>query len=101
MQAQAFELRSRRAASALTRRTSLAALGGAAILGTRPQVSAAKKGGASCSKKLKKRCTSNADQCNANGAILCQGDASCLATLAFCCNQCFSAGFVQCLAASA
>jgi hypothetical protein len=104
MNTEAIESLTRRAADAVSRRASLVTLGGAALaaaVATKPGVSEAKKGGQSCGKKQKKKCKNVEATCNTNGIALCAGDPTCLSQIQLCCQQCFSDGFLQCLASLA
>ena len=104
MSTRAFDFFTRQAA-AVSRRASLATLGGAALATTlaKPDVSKAKKGGQSCGKKQKKKCNNNETQCIATGTAQCNsqgGDpAQCLAIINLCCQECFSNDFLVCLLA--
>jgi hypothetical protein len=103
MNRQALESMTRRATAAVTRRSSLLTLGGAALAATmaRPDVGEAKKGGQSCGKKQKKKCQAVETQCNAFGTPLCNGNATCLAQVALCCQQCFADAFFACIESAA
>jgi hypothetical protein len=99
MNTQAFERLTRRAAATVSRRASLLTLGGAAVAAATPGITKAGKKSQSCGGKLKKRCTQNKTQCIAPLTDICNGSADCIATLSPCCDECFSGGFVACLAA--
>jgi hypothetical protein len=100
MNAQTFESLTRRAA-AVSRRASLATLGGAAMTAASSRVSEAKKGGQSCGKKQKKKCNQNKSDCTAEVVVACNGSSDCVTALTPCCDECFSAGFLTCFAALA
>ena len=101
MNSQAFETRTREVGGAVSRRTSLLTLGGAALTAVaHPSVSAAKnkknKSGGTCKKKLTQRCNLNKTQCTSTVTTFCNGDASCIAKLTPCCDECFSNEFLVC-----
>jgi hypothetical protein len=104
MSTSAFETLTRQAADAVSRRSSLLTLGGAAVAAgvTNTGVSdAKKKKGKDCKKKEKQRCNNDAAACKATIQPLCDpGDpASCLEAQA-CCEECSADGFLTCLLAA-
>jgi hypothetical protein len=101
MTSEAFESLTRRAAAAISRRGSLAVLGGTALAAaSRPEVSDAKKGGQSRGKKQKKKCKNDAAACKNTLIVGCQGDQECITTLTPCRDTCRENGFLTCLLAA-
>lgn len=97
MNSHAFETLSRQAGAALTRRTSLLTLGGAALVATVAHPGVAAASGSGCRKKLKKRCRQSKTQCVSSVEINCNGDPGCIALTTPCCDECFTGGFLKCL----
>jgi hypothetical protein len=98
---QAFESVTRQAAAAVSRRTSLLTLGGAALAASiaTPDVSEAKKG-KDCKKKEKQRCSKDAAACKTTVIDVCEDEAACLAALTPCCDECSANGFFTCFIAA-
>ena len=94
-----LETFTRQVGAAVTRRTSLLTLGGAVLTAAaaHPDVSAArKKSGNTCKRKSTERCNRNKTQCASSVTTFCNGDASCIAKLTPCCDECFSNAFLVC-----
>lgn len=77
----------RRAASALTRREALLALGGAALAASTASPLAANGGnGGKAGKKAKKACKRQGEQCRQLVIATCRGDQDCVEDQLRCCN---------------
>jgi hypothetical protein len=102
MNSQALETATRRAAAAVSRRSSFLTLGGAALAATmaRPDIGEAKKKGKNCKKKEKQRCNNDTDACISTLTTACMGDATCIAELTPCCETCSANGFLTCFIAA-
>lgn len=99
MENTAFDALVRRSSDALTRRGSLAALGGLVAAITQADVSKAKKEGRG-KKQSGKRCRRQVAPCQAYFAGMCNGDPECMAHFQPCCDKlatCDSAGLLQCI----
>ena len=68
----------------LSRRASLTALGAAGVAGLLAHAPVA-EGKQSTSKKAKKKCKKQVDQCVSSFTATCKGDPTCLATVQRCC----------------
>jgi hypothetical protein len=94
----------RQAAEAVSRRASLATLGGASLAAVRPDISAAenkkKKSGSDCKKKEKQRCANEAATCKPSVLANCELEpVQCLAVAA-CCDECSANGYWTCVLAA-
>ena len=88
------------AAAGITRRSSLRALGGAALTASiiaRPDRAAArkKKKGKTCQDREQKRCAIDAEACHDTTLRTCTAIDRCLYTLV-CCEECTATGFFTC-----
>jgi hypothetical protein len=103
MNSQVLESVTRRAAAAVSRRSSLVTLGGTALAASlaMPGVSEAKKKkGKDCKKKEKQRCSNDTADCIATLQATPSCDATCVALLTPCCETCSANGFLTCFLAA-
>jgi hypothetical protein len=89
-----------RATAAVTRRSSLRALGGAALAATTvalpDRVAARKKRkGKTCQDRERQRCANDADACKATALGNCPVQGTCGYAL-ICCEECTATGFYRC-----
>jgi hypothetical protein len=100
MRTEVFQSITRRAATGVSRRHSLRALGSAALAAVlaSPQLGNAKKKGKDCKQKEKQRCNRDRAACRFTVFTSCENPAGCGAAL-FCCETCSAKGFLACAVA--